>query len=188
MSSWWVASRGWSTWAGPCGPCGLDVLMWAGLEEERERIKRAGLELAKGDLLATAINPGARLEGVTAVFLATDDDDFNALASIVMQDNVEGPVYRVGPPHDSHGVVAPYTGGDILFGRSLVRHVLAERYGRGARFLVQPAAAPLPPEYDTLFVVRADHRLDPVTEGRKSVPQDGDTVVLLGPAPTTAPR
>ncbi|MFJ5829201.1 cation:proton antiporter [Streptomyces sp. NPDC093089] len=165
---------------------GLDVLMWAGLDEEREEIKQAGLDLAKGDLLATAINPGARLEGVTAVFLATDDDDFNALASIVMQDNVEGPVYRVGPPHDSHGVVAPYTGGDILFGRSLVRHVLAERYGRGARFVVQPAAAPLPPEYDTLFVVRADHRLDPVTERRETVPQEGDTVVLLGPATTAA--
>ena len=164
---------------------GLDVLMWAGLDEEREHIKRAGLELAEGDLLATAINPGARLEGVTAVFLATDDDDFNALASIVMQDNVEGPVYRVGPPHDSHGVVAPYTGGDILFGHSLVRHVLAERYGRGARFVVQPAADPLPPEHETLFVVRADHQLDPVTERRKTVPQDGDTVVLLGPAPTT---
>ncbi|WP_432752209.1 cation:proton antiporter [Streptomyces sp. JL2001] len=167
---------------------GLDVLMWAGLDEERERIKETGLELAKGDLLATAINPGARLEGVTAVFLATDDDDFNALASIVMQDNVEGPVYRVGPPHDSHGVVAPYTGGDILFGRSLVRHVLAERYGRGARFTVQPATAPLPPEYDTLFVVRADHRLDPVTERQETVPRAGDTVVLLGPAPTTTPR
>ncbi|MET9619688.1 cation:proton antiporter [Streptomyces sp. NPDC006464] len=167
---------------------GLDVLMWAGLDEERERIKGTGLELAKGDLLATAINPGARLEGVTAVFLATDDDDFNALASIVMQDNVEGPVYRVGPPHDSHGVVAPYTGGDILFGRSLVRHVLAERYGRGARFTVQPATAPLPPEYDTLFVVRADHRLDPVTERQETVPRAGDTVVLLGPAPTTTPR
>ncbi|MEU5981370.1 cation:proton antiporter [Streptomyces sp. NPDC047434] len=166
---------------------GLDVLMWAGLDEERERIKGTGLELAKGDLLATAINPGARLEGVTAVFLATDDDDFNALASIVMQDNVEGPVYRVGPPHDSHGVVAPYTGGDILFGRSLVRHVLAERYGRGARFTVQPATAPLPPEYDTLFVVRADHRLDPVTERQETVPRAGDTVVLLGPAPTTTP-
>ena len=164
---------------------GLDVLMWAGLDEEREHIKRAGLQLAEGDLLATAINPGARLEGVTAVFLATDDDDFNALASIVMQDNVEGPVYRVGPPHDSHGVVAPYTGGDILFGYSLVRHVLAERYGRGARFVVQPAADPLPPEHETLFVVRADHQLDPVTERRKTVPQDGDTVVLLGPAPTT---
>ncbi|TXS32750.1 sodium:proton exchanger [Streptomyces sp. ms191] len=167
---------------------GLDVLMWAGADEEREDIRQAGLSLAKGDLLATAINPGARLEGVTAVFLATDDDDFNALASIVMQDNVEGPVYRVGPPHDSHGVVAPYTGGDILFGASLVRHVLAERYGRGARFTVQPAGVPLPPDHDTLFVVRGDHRLDPVTEREETVPQEGDTVVLLGPAPTTAQR
>ncbi|WP_328960499.1 cation:proton antiporter [Streptomyces virginiae] len=165
---------------------GLDVLMWAGLDEERERIKGAGMDLAKGELLATAINPGARVEGVTAVFLATDDDDFNALASIVMQDTVEGPVYRVGPPHDSHGVVAPYTGGDILFGRSLVRHVLAERYGRGARFIVQPATAPLPQEHDTLFVVRADHRLDPVTERKPATPQKGDTVVLLGPTPTAA--
>ncbi|MFD3535268.1 cation:proton antiporter [Streptomyces sp. NPDC058664] len=162
---------------------GLDVLMWAGGDEEREEIGRTGLELAQGDLLATAINPGARLEGVTAVFLATDDDDFNALASIVMEDNVEGPVYRVGPPHDSRGVVAPYTGGDILFGRSLVRHVLADRHERGARFLVRPAGAPLPPEHDTLFVVRADHRLDPVTERRRIVPEDGDTVVLLGPVP-----
>ncbi|MEY2231644.1 cation:proton antiporter [Streptomyces sp. BF23-19] len=165
---------------------GLDVLMWAGLDEERERIKGAGMDLAKGELLATAINPGARVEGVTAVFLATDDDDFNALASIMMQDTVEGPVYRVGPPHDSHGVVAPYTGGDILFGRSLVRHVLAERYGRGARFIVQPATAPLPQEHDTLFVVRADHRLDPVTERKPATPQKGDTVVLLGPTPTAA--
>ncbi|MEU7015344.1 cation:proton antiporter [Streptomyces sp. NPDC046385] len=159
---------------------GLDVLMWAGLDEERELIKEAGLDLAKGDLLATAINPGARLEGVTAVFLATDDDDFNALASVVMQDNVEGPVYRVGPPHDSHGVVAPYTGGEILFGRSLVRHVLAERYERGARFVVQPASDPLPQEHDALFVVRADQRLDPITERQETVPQEGDTVVLLG--------
>lgn len=159
---------------------GLDVLMWAGREEERQGIRDAGIELAEGVLLATAINPGARLEGVTAVFLATDDDDFNALAAVMMQDNVEGPVYRVGPPHDSHGVVAPYTGGDILFGRSLVRHVLTDRYERGARYVVQPAAAPLPPEYDMLFVVRANHRLDPVTERQQVVPQEGDTVVLLG--------
>lgn len=165
---------------------GLDVVMWAGLEEERERIGGAGIELAKGELLATAINPGARQEGLTAVFLATDDDDFNALASVVMQDNVKGPVYRVGPPQDSHGVVAPYTGGDILFGRSLVRHVLAERYERGARFVVQPASAPRSPEQDVLFVVRADHRLDPVTERRRTVPKEGDTVVLLGSVPTTA--
>ncbi|MEU0370685.1 cation:proton antiporter [Streptomyces sp. NPDC006283] len=161
---------------------GLDVLMWAGLDEERQRIKDGGIELATGDLLATATNPGARLEGVTAVFLATDDDDFNALASVVMQDNVEGRVYRVGPPHESHGVVAPYTGGDILFGPSLVRHILAARYEQGARFLVQPASSPVPPEHDTLFVVRADNTVDPLTEKQPVTPQEGDSVVLLGPA------
>ncbi|MEU6937066.1 cation:proton antiporter [Streptomyces rubiginosohelvolus] len=160
---------------------GLDLLMWAGLEQERQRITEAGVELAAGDLLATATNPGARLEGVTAVFLATDDDDFNALASVVMQDSVEGPVYRVGPPHDSHGVVAPYTGGDILFGRTLVRHTLAAQYEAGARFLVQPASAPLPAGSETLFVIHADLRLEPVTEKRRVAPGQGDSVVLLAP-------
>ncbi|MER6119988.1 cation:proton antiporter [Streptomyces sp. NPDC001743] len=160
---------------------GLDLLMWAGLTQERERIADAGIQLATGDLLATATNPGARLEGVTAVFLATDDDDFNALASVVMQDSVEGPVYRVGPPHDSHGVVAPYTGGDILFGAPLVRHVLAARYEAGARFLVQPASIPLPPGSETLFVVHGDLRLEPVTEKRRVTPGEGDSVVLLTP-------
>lgn len=158
---------------------GLDLLMWAGLAQERQRITDAGIALATGDLLATATNPGARLEGVTAVFLATDDDDFNALAAVMMQDSVDGPVYRVGPPEGSHGVVAPYTGGDILFGRSLVRHTLAARYEAGARFLVQPASTPLPPASEILFVVHADMRLEPVTERRRVTPGDGDSVVLL---------
>ncbi|WP_329204970.1 cation:proton antiporter [Streptomyces sp. NBC_00683] len=160
---------------------GLDLLMWAGLAQERQRITDAGIQLAEGDLLATATNPGARLEGVTAVFLATNDDDFNALASVVMKDSVEGPVYRVGPPHDSLGVVAPYTGGDILFGRPLVRHTLAARYEAGARFLVQPASAPLPPGSETLFVVRKDQKLEPVTEKRRVTPGESDSVVLLTP-------
>ncbi|WP_128981902.1 cation:proton antiporter [Streptomyces roseicoloratus] len=177
----WVIDLG-----GALRSAGLDVLVWAGLDEERERVRESGLDLAKGDLLATAVNPGARLEGVTAVVLATDDDDFNALATIVMQDNVDGPVYRVGPPHDSHGVVAPYTGESILFGRSIVRHVIAERFARGARFMVLPAAEPPPADHDTLFVVRADHRLDPVTEHRGNAPRPGDALVLLGPAPARA--
>lgn len=162
---------------------GIDVQMWAGLGEERERIREAGIKLARGDLLATATNPRARLEGVNAVFLLTDDDDFNALASVLVEDNVEGPVYRVGPPHESHGVVAPYTGGAILFGGSLVRHVLAARYEQGARFLVQPASDPAPPGHETLFVVSADGRLDPVDETQAVSPRAGDLVVLLGPVP-----
>ncbi|MFF1902004.1 cation:proton antiporter [Kitasatospora sp. NPDC058218] len=161
---------------------GLDVLMWAGLDEERDRITAAGIELAHGEMLATATNPRARLEGVTAVFLLTDDDDFNALASVVIKDNVQGPVYRVGPPRDSHGVVAPYTGGDILFGRPLVRHLLAARYRRGARFLLQPGSVPVPPDHDVLFVIRPDGQLDPVTEARPITPLSEDTAVLLSPA------
>nr|WSX49323.1 cation:proton antiporter [Streptomyces sp. NBC_00974] len=169
--------------AGALRSAGLDVQMWAGLGEERERIKDAGIKLARGDLLATATNPRARLEGVNAVFLLTDDDDFNALASVLVEDNVEGPVYRVGPPHESHGVVAPYTGGAILFGGALVRHVLAARYEQGARFRVQPASDPLPPGHETLFVISADGRLVPVDETQTVTPQEGDRIVLLGPVP-----
>ncbi len=38
----------------------LDVLMWAGLERQRERIRQAGLKLAPGELLAAATGRGAR--------------------------------------------------------------------------------------------------------------------------------
>jgi hypothetical protein len=60
---------------------GLDVLMWAGFDEQRQRISQAGLELAPGELLAAATGRGAQLEGITAVLLLTDEDDFNALGS-----------------------------------------------------------------------------------------------------------
>ena len=83
--------------------------MWAGLDQQREQIRRAGLELAPGELLAAATGRGARLEGITAVLLLTDEDDFNALASVLLAETVEGRVYRLAPPQRSHGVVAPYT-------------------------------------------------------------------------------
>ena len=57
---------------------GLDVLMWAGLEGQRAAVRRAGLELAPWELLAPATARGAELEGITAVLLLTDEDDFNA--------------------------------------------------------------------------------------------------------------
>lgn len=166
---------------------GLDVLMWAGGGQERDRIREAGIELAAGELMATVTDPRARLEGVTSVFLLTDDDDFNVLASIVMEDSVEGSVYRVGPPPDSRGVVAPHTGGDTLFGPELVRHALAARHEQGARFHVRAASEPRPPGYETLFVVRRDGRLEPVTEDLSVTAQEGDTLVLLGPAPGAGP-
>ena len=90
---------------------GLEVLMWAGLDEQRERIRRAGVELAPGELLGAATSRGAQLEGITAVLLLTEEDDFNALGSADLAGTVEGPVYRLGARLPSHGVVAPYTGG-----------------------------------------------------------------------------
>ncbi|MFD7231111.1 cation:proton antiporter [Streptomyces sp. NPDC059881] len=174
-------------WAVALGRClrsaGLDVLMWAGPEEQRERIARAGIESAPGELLATAMDPRARLEGITSVLLLTDDDDFNALVSVVVRDSVDGPVHRIGPPADSSGAVATRTGRDVLFGRHLARRALAARYEQGARFVLSGPEQALPAGHDVLFVVRADGRLDPVTEARAVRPEAGDSVVLLTPAP-----
>jgi uncharacterized hydrophobic protein (TIGR00271 family) len=123
---------------------GLEVLMWAGLDQQREQVRQAGLELAPGELLAAATGRGARLEEITAVLLLTDEDDFNALASVLLTGNVEGRVYRLAPPLRSHGVVAPYTSGEILFGEGLTRGAFSGRYHDGARIVAQPANGVLP--------------------------------------------
>jgi NhaP-type Na+/H+ or K+/H+ antiporter len=165
---------------------GLEVLMWAGLDQQREQIRQAGLELAPGELVAAATGRGARLEGITDVLLLTDEDDFNALASALLVGNVEGRVYRLAPQLRSHGVVAPYTGGEILFRDGLTRLAVNDRYADGARINVRqaedgPAAGP--DEADLLFLVRADGHLAAVTQAGAPPPQAGDTMVSLGPVP-----
>ena len=167
---------------------GLEVLMWAGFDEQRERIKQAGLELAPGELLAAATGQGAQLEGVTAVLLLTDEDDFNALGSTVLKGSVEGPVYRLGARQPSHGVVAPYTGGETLFDSQLTRYELGQRYASGARICVRPAAATAAAataaaDGTLLFLVRADGRLAAVTRSGPPEPEAGDTMVLLSAEP-----
>lgn len=161
---------------------GLEVLMWAALEEQRQQIKQADLELAPGELLAAATSRGAQLEGITAVLLLTDEDDFNALGSTVLQDSAEGPVCRLGARLPSHGVVAPYTGGQILFDAPLTGYELSRRYAHGARICVRPADDGAPADGDLLFVVRKDGRLNPVTRSGPPEPQAGDILVLLGAA------
>jgi NhaP-type Na+/H+ or K+/H+ antiporter len=121
---------------------GLDVLMWAGEEEQRARIAAAGLELAPGDLLATATGEGAELEGVTEVYLLTAEDDFNALAAALLRAGGDTPVHRLAPAHAGHGVVAPFLGGGVLFGPTMTRLAITRRYTYGARFTVRgPDAA-----------------------------------------------
>ncbi|MFF9788550.1 hypothetical protein [Streptomyces nigrescens] len=78
-------------------------------------------------------------------------------------------------------MVAPFIGGEILFGADLPWPALARKYADGAAVLAQPAGDSLPPDCDLLFLVRPDGRLDPVMEGSTPLPGPGDTVVLLAP-------
>jgi len=160
---------------------GLDVLMWAGSDEQRQQIRSAGLELAPGELLASATADGAELEGITTVLLLTDEDDFNALASAVLAGSAERPVYRLGARLPGHGVVAPYTGGDTLFGTSLTRYDIDHRYAAGARVSTETADGSIPAGSDLLFLVRADGTLVPVTRTFTPPLEAGDTMILLSP-------
>lgn len=160
---------------------GLDVLMWAGADRERARIVEAGLKLAPGGLLASATGAGAELEGITGVLLLTGEDDFNALASTTLRESVDGPVHRLASPSAGHGVVAPYTGGESLFGAGLTGPELSRRYEAGARVVARPGGSDLPAGHALLFVVGPQGRLSPVTDARSPTPGVGDTVILLTP-------
>jgi NhaP-type Na+/H+ or K+/H+ antiporter len=163
---------------------GLDVLMWAGLERQREQISQAALQLAPGELLASVTADRADPSGINTVLLLTGEDDFNALAASVLRYSVGDRVFRLGPPVGGRGVVAPFTGGDVLFGHALNRSTLATRYEEGARIVAlradcDPPASALPAGDDLLFLVRPDGRLDPATRRRTPTPRAGDTVVAL---------
>ncbi|MFI2077842.1 MULTISPECIES: cation:proton antiporter [Streptomyces] len=160
---------------------GLEVVMWAGQEQQRERIRQAGIELAPGELLAAVTGQVPELEGITAVFFLTAEDDFNALAATILRGSVEGVVHHLAAPPESHGVVAPFVSGEVLFGADLTGPTFSRRYKEGAAVLARPAGAALPPGGDLLFLVRPDGRLDPVTDAGTPLPGPGDTVVLLAP-------
>ncbi|MFC1415393.1 cation:proton antiporter [Streptacidiphilus cavernicola] len=174
---------------------GLDVLMWAGEPGQRTRITEAGLELAPGQLLATATGEGAELEGVTCVLLLTDEDDFNALAAALLRKQDGPEVYRLAEREEGRGVVAPFMSGAALFGPGLSSGELARRHGAGAAIEVRPVGAgagtgagagvrpvgPLVAGCELLFVVDAAGRLWPVTSGAVPEGGPGSRAVVLGP-------
>jgi NhaP-type Na+/H+ or K+/H+ antiporter len=161
---------------------GLEVVMWAGSDNQREQITQAGLELMPGELLAAATGEGAELEGITMVLLLTDEDDFNALASTLLAANPDTRVYRLAPRHPTHGVVAPFSSGETVFAPTLTRENVWDRYNVGARITTQSANGGIPPGTDLLFLITPEGALHPATTSRPPTPQPGDTLVLLGPA------
>jgi hypothetical protein len=156
---------------------GLEVLMWALSDDQRTQIQQAGLELAPGEELASAFGQDAELEGITTILLITDDDELNALAATTLAGYSDTPVYRLAP---SHGVLAPFATGEILFAPSLTRPALTARYTAGARITTQSSDGGIPPATDLLFLLNPGGTLIPVTPARHPDPQPGDTLVLLG--------
>jgi hypothetical protein len=69
----------------------------------------------------------------------------------------------------------------------MTRSTVSRRYQDGARIVVRPADGEPHAGQDILFLLRADGRLAAVTEAEMPVPQAGDMIVSLGPAPP-APR
>ena len=158
---------------------GLDVLMWAASQDQRDQIKKASFPIAPGELLAAAVGQGAELEGITAVLLLTDEDDFNALAATVLAGDTDTPVYRLAPRQPSHGVVAPYAAAQTLFGPTLTRYDVSKRYNAGERIAMTSADGVLPPGTDILFLITSERALVPATTTQPISPQSGDTLVVL---------
>jgi NhaP-type Na+/H+ or K+/H+ antiporter len=158
---------------------GLDVLMWSGQPDERERARAADFELAAPDVVALATGRGNPMEGVTVVLLLTGEDDFNALASSLLQGNVDDGVYRSAAPSQAHGVVAPYFDSGVLFAPGLTHAEIRARCAKGARIDVQPAAAGDTSEHDVLFVISREGALRPVTALKPPTPGPEDTLVVL---------
>lgn len=164
---------------------GLEVLMWAASDDQRTQIEQAGLELAAGEQLASALGQDAELEGITAILLLTDDDQLNALTATTLAGDSDTPVYRLAPSRD---VLAPFAAGEILFAPTLTRQALTARYTAGARITTQSSDGGILPATDLLFLINPGGTLIPATISRQPHPQPGDTLVLLGPGGKGMPQ
>jgi hypothetical protein len=78
-------------------------------------------------------------------------------------------------------------GGERLFGPSLTGPAIADRVAAGGRLITRPAGQVAPGE-ETLFLVRGDGQLDPVTATSAPAAGAGDTAVVLTGAGTTVPE
>ena len=76
-----------------------------------------------------------------------------------------------------------HTGGEIPPDQGLSRIATGRRSGGGARVELRTYDGAVSAGHDSQFVVRPDGRLDPAAATSGQTPEQGDAVVLLGPAP-----
>lgn len=164
---------------------GIELLIWARPDEQRENIRRAGLKLAPGELIAAA-GRDAQVEGVTTVLLLTGEDDFNALGSMVLSGRLEGSVYRLASATPQYDVDVSARGAEVLFGPQLTGPELVRRFGAGSRVQALAGDSGVPAGYDLLFLVRADGQLVPATSKSTPATYHSDTMILLTPVPDHA--
>jgi hypothetical protein len=170
---------------------GLDVLMWAGYLEQRETIASANLPLGQAELSNWALGQTATLEGITDVYLLTDEDDYNALLDLVLNglSGEEGPsVYRLAPPPGHDTVITPSPTSQMLFGGGLDQSAMARNYLQGRSIQARTSnGAPADEGGELLFVIDAAGRLLPATKASTPEPRPGDTLIQLGkPGPGTS--
>ena len=158
---------------------GVKVVVAGGNDEQRRHIAAQGLELARGELLAAATGQDADLEEITMVLLLSADDDFNALASALLEGGSVSQVYRLPSRQPGEGAVAPYLGGHRLFREDLTGAALDRRHRAGARIVTRPASVEPEPGQDLLFVIRPDGVLVPSLDGETPALSDGGTCVVL---------
>ncbi len=120
-------------------------------------------------------------EGVTAVYLLTAEDEFNALAAVLLGDSAL-PVHRLAAARPGPGVHAPGPSVTVL-PAALTAAELARRHAAGARILRRPAHGPLPPGHDLLFTLDRTGLLRPATShGRPAKGAPVAERIVLGPA------
>jgi hypothetical protein len=157
---------------------GLEVVMWADRADQRDAIRRRGIELAATDAIVDATGSGAEIEGITEILLLSDEHAFNVITAALLEGGEEGRVYRIGSAEDARAGTTARAPEDILFTVALTGEHIAGEYAAGARFTVTTGAAP--EGQHLLFRVRANGDLAPVTVAAVPAPLPGDTSVHFG--------
>lgn len=172
---------------------GLGVRLWSGKAAEQTAARVDGLDARNARLGVDLASREAELEEVADALLLTNSDNFNALASYELRQELgHDHVYRLPPEDELLDLVPRDAEGHILFARDLTFGELSRRFEAGAELAVAPVADPPAASSDDtriLFVVSPGGMLRIATARQQIQPAAGDTVVwLVNPLGTTRPR